>query len=159
MALMGWISSAETVIAPDERAWTVRRVLLPRPPRWRGKSKANTDWGSIDYGMAVDGAINGPTALVVGIIVFFLLLLSWAFLIPTLFFLLDLLIVLSITLVSGAVRVLFRRPWRIEARTGGRVGEQHSWGVVGVRASADAVDHVAFAIARGERPEDIRLDR
>jgi hypothetical protein len=166
---MGWIARKETVVAPDERVWTVRRVLLPRPPRWMKRKKraddrrsqewGETAWGGIEFGShALEAAANGPTALIVALVVFVGLLLLWAFLIPTLFFLVDLLIVLLITLAGGAVRVLFRRPWKIDARTGGPLGEQHSWGVVGVRASDDAVHSVAYALSRGMPPQEIVLD-
>jgi hypothetical protein len=167
---MGWIARKETVVAPDERVWTVRRVLLPRPPRWidnrrkpaddqRARDWGETAWGGIEFGSgALDAAANGPTALVVALIVFLVLLLLWAFLIPALFFLFDLLIVLMITLAGGAVRVLFRRPWKIEARTDGLLAEQHTWGVVGVRASDDAVHTVAYALSRGMAAQEIRFD-
>ena len=55
--------------------------------------------------------------------------------------------------------MLFRRPWKIEARTDGLLAEQHSWGVVGVRASATGVESVADMLERGEPPDETRLDR
>jgi hypothetical protein len=43
--------------------------------------------------------------------------------------------------------------------TDGLLADHHSWGVVGVRSSAEAVDSVANMIERGDAPAQIRLDR
>jgi hypothetical protein len=69
-----------------------------------------------------------------------------------LFFIVDLLILLVIAAGGIALRVLFRRPWMIEAKTPGPPPARDTWGVVGIRASAQAVETVAQAIRRGDPP-------
>ncbi len=104
--------------------------------------------------------MNGPTALVVAIIVFLVLLIGWAFLIPALFFLFDLLILLVITLIGGAVRVLFRRPWKIEARTGGadrRAAQPGVWSACGGAQTPSTRSRSRSSAANA--PDQIRLDR
>ena len=54
-----------------------------------------------------------------------------------------LLFLLLLATVSIATRVLFRRPWIVEATT---PGEQHQRPVVGYRASKEMVDETARTI-------------
>ena len=107
------------------------------------------------------GEALGGIGVAIAVIAFVVLLFVFAYLVlfPVLFFLGDLLLILLIAAGGVAVRVLFRRPWKIEARTDGLLAEQHSWGVVGVRASAAGVESVAHMLERGEPPDEIRLDR
>jgi hypothetical protein len=184
-----------TVTDPRGREWTVRRVLLPRPPRWKGpqprrrngreREDRGGSWGleSLD-GMSglgeIGDALGGVGAAIVAILlVIALLTFAWLVLFPALFFLADLLVLVLIAAGGVAVRVLFRRPWKIEATAPAVVEpvevdlerdfwagpaepvtpppETRTWGVVGLRASADAVDAVADAIQRGTPPDEIRL--
>jgi hypothetical protein len=198
MAGMGWLERSQTVVAPDNRVWTVRRVLLPRPPRWKGKPlpwtgsgdttgsngtsndstkdprerdassmwkddrSRDSGWGAwegLEFAGDIGDALPAVAAVILGVAAIVLLFtFAWFVLFPVLFFLGDLLLILLIAAGGVAVRVLFRRPWKIEASTG-PIPERHSWGVVGVRASADAVKTVAYALSRGTAPEAIRLAR
>ena len=68
---------------------------------------------------------------------------SWFFVLPIAILAVDLLFVLLLAAVSIATRVLFRRPWIVEATT---PGEQHQRPVVGYRASKEMVDDTARTI-------------
>jgi hypothetical protein len=177
---MGWLERTQTVVAPDSHVWTVRRVLLPRPPRWWGKKKEQSDtappppgrdaddnaWvgeaafevvGSVgDLGDALPAVAAAALAiaLVIAVLTF-----AWFVVFPVLLLLGDLLLILLIAAGGVAVRVLFRRPWKIEARRVEPPQETHTWGVVGVRASSEAVKTVAYALSRGTPAEEIRLAR
>lgn len=178
MAGIGWLERRKTVVAPDGRAWTVRRVLLPRPPRWKGKKKQQPDaasppaesdtddnaWvgeaafevagnvGDLGDALPAVAAAALAIALVIAVGTF-----AWIVLFPVLFFLAELLLILLIAAGGVAIRVLFRRPWKIEARTVEPPQVSHTWGVIGMRASADAVETVAYALSRGTAPDEIHL--
>ena len=182
MAGMGWLARTKTVAAPDGQAWGVRRVLLARPPRWRGKKTEQPDpprqpaerdadhnaWvGEAavevagDFGVdALADALPAVAAAALAIaLVIAVLTFAWIVVFPVLFFLGDLFLVLLIAAGGVAVRVLFRRPWKIEARSVEPPQETHTWGVVGVRASSEAVKTIAYALSRGTPAEEIRLAR
>jgi hypothetical protein len=168
--MAGFLAKSRTVTGPDGRAWNVRRLLLPRRPRWKGRrsgepgekrsksARAGDWWQTFDSISSLGdlGELGGVGAAIAAIaLVALLFVFAWFVLFPALFLLLDLIIILLIAAGGVAVRVLFRRPWKIEARTEGP-HESHHWGVVGLRASADAVHTVADAIAAGMPPNEIR---
>jgi hypothetical protein len=181
--MAGFLARSRTVTGPDGRTWTVKRVLLPRPPRFEGWKRTEKgpetprpDWAVPDeprgrdelgdWGQGVSAAMDvgnvlgeGPAAVLAGILVVVLIGLAWFLIFPVALFLVDVVIFVLIAVGGIAVRLLFRRPWKIQARTEDPVTESHSWGVVGMRASADAVDAVARVIAQGTRPDDIDLAR
>ena len=152
---------SRSVKAPDGTVWRIRRRWAQRP-RWRGRSwpwrrndevdgrgfwsrflDFNFPWA--DFGDDLIGSI----LVIVGVIVLvvFMIFLGW----PLLLFLFESLLIIPITFVAGiAGRVLFRRPWTIEA-TGPRLVE---WKVVGWRASSRAADRMERAIvATGVVPD------
>jgi hypothetical protein len=145
--MAGWIAErqahARQVVGRDDRIWTVRRVLMPRPPRWIKKPQERDgedtrEGAGPGVSMAVDAlsALDTPSVwAVVIVLVVALVLVSWAFIFPVLFFLADLLILLLIAAVGILLRVFLRRPWKIEAKTPGPPPEEITWGVVGMRAS------------------------
>ncbi|MGH3838172.1 MAG: hypothetical protein ACRDSF_21130 [Pseudonocardiaceae bacterium] len=59
----------------------------------------------------------------------------------------DLILAILLTALGVAGRLLFRRPWTVEAVSD--TGERHRWQVVGSRASRDLVADVANALAHG----------
>lgn len=153
------LARTRSVAAPDGRTWTVRRGLLPRPPRWMGwgfRNRRRTGpvadddpsewWHALD--LVPDGG-DSVSAVVVLIAIVAALVLAWFVVFPLLFFLADLLIVLLLAAGGVAFRVLFRRPWRVEASTDGPPPAQAAWAVVGVRDSAEAVRAVAEQLAAG----------
>jgi hypothetical protein len=170
--MAGWIAERQAhtqqVVGRDDRIWTVRRVVLPRPPRWIRKKrqqhresnnakKRESSWmdalDGLDFVANVGDALDGPgVGIVVGIFALAAIVLAIVFLFPVLFFLADLLILLLIAGVGILLRVFLRRPWKIEAKTPGPPPEEITWGVVGMRASAKAVETVAAGISRGDPP-------
>jgi hypothetical protein len=70
--------------------------------------------------------------------------------VPLLVALLDLLVVVLVSLVGLVGRLMFRRPWVVEAADSD--GRRHTWRVVGRRESRAAVDAIAGAFAHGHVP-------
>ena len=143
--------------APDSRRWTVRRVILPRIPHFDefGRGRAPQDgpgadpwWSGLDPTPAID-AWPGLFVVVLAIAVLAAIIF---FVLPVLFFVLDVVVVLALAAVGIVARVLFRRPWKIVASTDAGIGEAHAWAVVGTRASARAVDAVARQLLMGTSP-------
>jgi len=142
----------QSVTDPDGRPWTVGIRWLPRKPHWigwgpgrnEGKKRTEREWNWYD-GLDVfnldfsDGP--APLAAIAAIAVFVFVL--WFFVLPIAILALDLLFLLLLAAVSIATRVLFRRPWIVEATT---PGEQHQRPVVGYRASKEMVDETARTI-------------
>jgi xanthosine utilization system XapX-like protein len=71
---------------------------------------------------------------------------------PLVIALVELLAVLLVGTVAVAARVLFRRPWVVEAVSGDAVPQVLTWRVVGWRASAAKVDEVADQLEAGLGP-------
>ena len=150
------------VAGPDGTVWEVRRRWVARfgPEAWsdrlaerfqqrraRRREKDVGD-GTLDVadGCAVDG-LEGLAIVVVAVIVIVLIVL---FVWPVIVALLDLLLLLLLALAGGVMRVLFRRPWAVDALAGD--GTAHRWRVVGFRASGRVRDEVARALAQGRVP-------
>jgi hypothetical protein len=121
------------VTAPDGRRWTVRRLWLPRP---RGRTSADgADAFSYADGALFDAGLAGLAIVVVTVLVLVFL--------PYVFFVFELLV---LPLVF-AYRVLLRKPWTVEARTG---SERRRWRVVGWRRAGEVRDEIARALERGD---------
>jgi purine-cytosine permease-like protein len=99
------------------------------------------DW--LDVPFAGD-TLSGFVASILLIVTIALLVL---FGIPALLALVDLVIVLLATLIGVLSRLLFRRPWTVEALATN--GERHQEQVVGWRASGEAVSALARRIEFG----------
>ena len=87
--------------------------------------------------------------IVVGFIIAFFL--AWFFVFPVLFLLLDLLLVLVLAAGAVGTRVLFRRPWIVQAVS---EDETLEWPVVGWRASRDFARAMAVRLERGLPVDD-----
>jgi hypothetical protein len=87
--------------------------------------------------------------IVVGFIIAFFL--AWFFVFPVLFLLLDLLLVLVLAAGAVGMRVLFRRPWIVQAVS---EDETLEWPVVGWRASRDFARAMAVRLERGLPVDD-----
>jgi hypothetical protein len=161
--MAGRFRAKETVVAPDGRAWDVRRTLVPRPiPRFKrekssplGERSASSGGGWSD-GLAGVELIEAPSAILVAIVMVVAWILLWVLVVPVLVFAFDVLLFLAVLAGGIAFKVLFRRPWKVEAHSIDPPDESHAWGVVGLRASGKAVETVAKAIERGMAVEDIR---
>ena len=140
----------QSVTDPDGRPWTVGIRWLPRKPHWigwgaRGGKRQDREWGwldGFDPSIGLDFA-DGPGALVAVVVITATLFLVWFFVLPVAILALDLLFLLLLAAFGIATRLLFRRPWIVEATT---PGEQHQRPVVGYRASKEMVDETARTI-------------
>lgn len=189
------------VTTPEGDSWNVRVVWAPR---WRALARRFGGWrakrsgkdgnlaeGALDVGGEVanvsggggGGGLSLGDEILAIVVIFFAVVLAvvvfWWVLLPLLLLVLDVVIVLILLAVSIGARVLFRRPWTVEATaTGprsamgsgsatamasgsgsaaapglaagpGRVACQ----VVGWRAALRQRDEMADSLRRGLRPE------
>ena len=93
-------------------------------------------------------------AVIVGVIVFGLLF--WWLLLPLLLLVLDAVAVVVLLVAGIAGRVLFRRPWTVQA-SGGPGAARVAARVVGWRASLRARDEMADRLRAGDPPADVVL--
>jgi hypothetical protein len=146
----------ETAPVAGAADWNDWRV--PDDPKFwsessSGKESAEALWFAGDLASGLD---SFGAAIVAGAAAIAVLAFAWIVIFPVLVFAVDVLIFLLIAAGGIAMRVLFRRPWLIEWRTDGPPRELHTWGVVGLRTSAQAVETVAEALRRGTPPQQIR---
>jgi hypothetical protein len=145
--------AAKTVVDPAGRTWRVRRRWVTRSASWRGPKSARA-LDLLDGAHLVDDGADLP---VVGVIMFaiaalLVAVLAVVFIIPALIFVLELMLILLIVGLGVLGRVLFRRPWTVEARVDG-AGQGGEWKVAGWRASGDLLNSVAERIqATGQPP-------
>ncbi len=166
------------VAAPDEVRWTVR---VAWEPRWRALARRFGGWrrtrkdNGSGAGDLVDGAIQVGTtprsgggggsgdgfdlgdALIVVVAIFIAFIaaafLFWWVLLPLLLLVVDLVIVLGLVLAALIGRVLFGRPWTVEATASN--GEKLTADVVGWRAALRRRDEMAESLRQGHRPVDV----
>lgn len=144
--------------------WQVRRRWVPRRlgaqsvwarflERTRKVRRRTSDLADVpDPGCSGD-LLEG----IVGIIVIFVVVLFMVFVgLPFLIALGELLIIVLLALIGVVSRVLFRRPWTVDAVS--PTGEHHVWPVVGWKASGAARKFVAERIvATGSVPSEAEL--
>ncbi len=157
------------VTAPDGQEWTIRRHWLHRPRRWPWtvfqRHRASTDpadsqieWldGLAHVAVPEDGwAVWLVTIGVVAVAVIVCVVVVVPVLTPRFDTLIIVGIVVGATIaaiVAIACRVLFRRPWRITARSGSR---ECSWGVIGSKRGHEAIHAVADSLASGNPIETV----
>ncbi|MGW5666588.1 hypothetical protein [Micromonospora sp. NPDC003776] len=95
-------------------------------------------------------------AIIVLVVVFIAVIaaaaLFWWVLLPLLLLAIDLVVVLVLLVLAVVGRVLFRRPWTVEATAAN--GETVTTEVVGWRAALRRRDEIAEVLRRGQRPVD-----
>jgi hypothetical protein len=135
--------AVRTVVDPDGRTWRVKRKWLSRSVSWRGPADVNASLAPdlTDF-VPLDDDIGCLPALGVAITGIAVVLLAIFFVLPALVFAVELLAVLVLLLLGAMARVLFRRPWTVEARVKG-TNQGREWKVVGWRASGELVAQVA----------------
>ena len=135
---------------------------LPRPPRWRGwgfrsgssaravdeKNADNREWLEAAPSVLDRGNL-WPSGCLIALAVGAFFVAAWFFVLPLLAFALDLFLVVGIAAAGVAARLLFRRPWIIEAEEPSRVGERREWLVVGRPAASRTIREVATALETG----------
>lgn len=142
-----------SVRAPDGRLWRVRRRWVPRlgeetvwgRVRWRFRQvvrrvgdAADADPGCLEvFG---EGILIGLAVLAALLILLFLV-------IPLLVALLDLVFIVLLFVLGLGARVLFGRPWVVQAVADD--GTRIEWRTVGWRASAEQVGVIEQCLAGG----------
>jgi hypothetical protein len=111
---------------------------------------------SLDFG---EGCLpdlgEGIIVALVGLVVVVLaVLLLVVVVIPLTIVLLDLLLLVVLIVGGAAAKVLFRRPWAVDAAPEDPAADGLRWHVVGWRASAERCRTVAELLAAGLRPPD-----
>jgi hypothetical protein len=138
------------VDAPNGRTWRVGREWLPRRrvrvPRGRG-DRGLLDW--LDPSTLVDDFSAG--GILAGIAVVLALVIALFVVWPIVAIAIEVVLLVVLFLAGLAGRVVLRRPWRVVARTGPPWREV-THDVVGWRASGEAIDAMAAAIAAGREP-------
>lgn len=141
--------------------WTVRRRWAPRHlgqqtirarflERSRKVRRRAAELGDIpDPGCGPDIAEGIVVFLVIVALVLFLIFIG----IPLLIALGELLFIVVLALIGVVGRVVFRRPWTVDAID--PAGARHAWSIVGWRSSRDARRLIADRIATtGSVPTD-----
>ena len=146
-----------TVTTPSGEVWQVRRLWAPRLKgerlwtrlrrRVRGVGRRTGQVADVpDPGCASDLLDDIAIVAIVVLVVLFVVFVG----IPLLVALFDLLLVALLTLLGIVARVVFRRPWIVEATGSGPA--RHTWRIRGWRASSEAVEHIADSLAHGHAP-------
>jgi hypothetical protein len=138
-------------VTPDGVEWSVGR-------RW---SKRRFGWTWKRRGLAADAIAGmsrgiGDVDFQEGGLVVVAVLAALLIVIPVLFFGVEL-IILGALLAAGVIaRVLFRRPWVIEARSDDPLspGRRLEWHVIGWRKSRGLIERVASDLAAGREPPE-----
>lgn len=141
---------------PRGREWRIGIRWLPRRPRWLGwgfrrrrRRSAPDSAGNRFWLTELPDVGDGLTALAVVIVVVAALAIAWFLVLPIVLLVVDVLVVAFLAAGAVCLRVLFRRPWTIEATT---VDTDLRWGVVGYRAARRAVAESADMVQRGLVP-------
>ena len=147
-----------TVVTPAGQEWRVRRLWAPR---FRGETITGRVWRRLRStgrrtGGGLDVASNpgcgadlfDELAIVIGLVAVVLFVVFVA--VPLLVVVVDLLLLVLLTGLGLVARVVFRRPWVVEAL--GPDDLRLTWRIVGWRTSGEAVDFIADALAHGAPP-------
>lgn len=151
--------SGREVQGPDGLRWVVRR-------RWAPRLRDQTIWERIrsrykkmirrtgdaagdvpDPGCIGDLFDDLVPALIVLVAVVVVGAVLFFFLIPMLLILMDLILLLLLTVLGILGKIVFRRPWTIEASCDN--GDRRMWKVVGWRASGAHLQDVAQHLEAG----------
>lgn len=148
-----------SAVGADDQVWSVRRRWVPHRhgigwrARFRGRllrrrSKGLAD--GLDGLGAVDDLLVGIAILVAAVL---LVLFGW----PLLMLALDLVWLVAAVAIGIVARVVFRRPWQVEAIDA--AGSRSTWEVVGFRAAGRKRDEVVELIEAGLDPALVTTDR
>jgi hypothetical protein len=145
------------VTDPQGRRWVVRRRWMPRLGaetlwgRFRRRTRRTfdrvADGADVDPGCAEllgEGIVAAVVVIVVALVLFFVV-------VPLLVAIVDVLILLVLAAAGAATRVLFRRPWTVEATADD--GTTRQWRVVGWRASGERCVQIGQRLQAGLDPD------
>jgi hypothetical protein len=96
--------------------------------------------------VAPDGCLDLDD-LLAGFAILLVVVLLVVILLPLLLVVVELAVLTLLTVLGLVARVVFRRPWVVEATDSGPF--RHTWRIVGWRASREFVDGVAAGLAHG----------
>jgi hypothetical protein len=173
---------AITATTPDGVAWTVRVIWQPR---WRPLARRFGGWRRRRKGVDLSGPLDGvdvPTGgggsggggvfdslfddLAIAILVIIGLVVAgalfWWLILPLLLLAVDILVVVVLFALAIPARVLFRRPWTVEAVTkSGSDADRFVTDVVGwrpaLRTRDDIVDKIKLGYPTPVLPELRRM--
>ncbi|HVF54209.1 MAG TPA: hypothetical protein VNC78_11490, partial [Actinomycetota bacterium] len=133
-----------TTTDPGGTSWTIRRRWLPWTVRWRGRGNAFHALDGADLAGSFDDLLGMPLLLLLvgALLVIFLVL-------PIVLLIVELVVTVLVVAVAVVVRILFGRPWLVDAFEGDGNKPRYVWGVPGWSASGRAVDDVAGQISSG----------
>jgi hypothetical protein len=121
--------------------------LIDGAPDLSSVAPSDHGGGGLDVGDSIVAAVVGFVVFVVAAALF------WWVLLPLLLVVLDVVIVLVLLALSVVGRVLFRRPWTVEAAA--EDGERVTARVVGWRAALRRRDEMAHSLRHGLRTVDV----
>ncbi len=146
---------------PDGQRWRVRRRWLDRRlPSLRERWRRNKDEREPDSGSALDDLpwgldlFDGTT---IGIAIVVVVLLIVFVLVPLIGIALELIVLLVLFLSSLVGRVVFRRPWVVEAVKAGDPEERVAFAVKGWRQSSQALEELRTALSAAGPPERLTV--
>jgi hypothetical protein len=147
--------AAVTVQDPDGNTWRVKRRWVSHTVRWRGPRDAGAlTPDGLDFLPFADDLGCLP-AIGIAVTVIAVVALAFFFVLPALVFAVELLVVLAAIALGVLARVLFRRPWTVEARRLDTRTVGRTWQVVGWRASGELVRTVAERVRSTGRVGDV----
>src|SRR5215470_9152644 len=147
-----------TVTDPAGTQWRVRvvwqprwRALARRFGRWRRQRRSGSGDIALDASLDAVSVSDTSSDLFVGIVVVVGLivggLLFWWLLLPLLLLVIDIVVVMVLAVVTVATRVLFRRPWTVEAADG---TNRYITEVLGWRHALRVRDEIAEKLRAGD---------
>lgn len=145
------------VRSPDGRRWKVRRRWVPRLGTERVLAKIRHQVPTDERngsGGGGDARSWMPFAeidvVAIALLVVVLVLVALVVVLPLVFALVDLAILVVLAVVGIVGKVVFRRPWVVEAVTDR--GKRHEWRVVGWRRSGERCREIAQSLEAGVIP-------
>jgi hypothetical protein len=152
-------------VSPAGVEWSVRVVW---EPRWRALARRFGGWRRRrgkgggpelpNLDLPNIGGLDGDGCLVmIGVVLAAIVaaLLFWWLLLPLLLLFVDLLVILVLLVAGIAARVLFRRPWTVQASAS--TGETLSVNVVGWRRALRRRDEIAEQLRHGLTPDGVEV--
>ena len=154
------MARGRTVTSPDGDRWRVRRRWMDRPlPSLRERFRKNKEGrepeadSAMDLGLGFDllsGTMTGTVIIGVVLLLVFVLM-------PLIGIALELLVLALLFGSSLVGRILFRRPWTVEAVKVGDPQERVAFAVKGWRQSSQALSELRTAIQAAGPPERLTV--